>query len=600
MCDRSNSVLRIRTVLLLLIASCLIVPELMSIAPITAVIEVKPQVDPAMLAGRYALSLIDSIPELNKYLVKGDPGKLLMLSKDPAVVSVEYDAPVQISETALLNESTVALLDPSTAALLLGQGSLWNVQQPLQSAILLQPALQKIGFDPANVQSADPVTVAVIDTGVDPLHEMLIGSALPGQNFIDDRRSANELLDLDPVTAAMLLQAGGPIGSAFAAMMSGTPFFGHGTLVSGLIHAIAPAASILPLKAFDASGVGTSFRIAKAIVYATARGARVINMSFSLESSSNLVSQALQYAANRNIVLIASLGNNNYRVDQSYPSSYSNVIGVAATDLNDRKAAFSNYGPAADIAAPGQGLISSYPANLYAAWAGTSAAAPLVSGSAASLPSRETLTADAVTNLIEGKSDHLNDPTYQLGKGRINLKSLLAVTSPGSQPASMEGHLTITAGDWFSGGYSFKFKDGSHIATNFTVAGRVTLAVTCPSGGGAGGTITMDLGTRTYPVPAGNTDWLPTGDANSVLSWMGSTRAPDLCNGNSMDNSKGAVFTARLSQNPPTGSPVDFRFKYRDPNAKGKGNVNCLDTSDPRRDRADVCGASWSGTLTYP
>jgi hypothetical protein len=67
-----------------------------------------------------------------------------------------------------------------------------------------------------------------------------------------------------------------------------------------------------------------------------------------------------------------------------------------------------------------------------------------------------------------------------------------------------------------------------------------------------------------------------------------------------MDNSKGAIFEATVSQSPDTGSLINWRFKYRDPNAKGKGNVNCLDTSDPRRDKADVCGASWSETVKDP
>jgi hypothetical protein len=167
-------------------------------------------------------------------------------------------------------------------------------------------------------------------------------------------------------------------------------------------------------------------------------------------------------------------------------------------------------------------------------------------------------------------------------------------------PSSMEGHLTILPGDWISGGFSFKFKSGGHAATQFNVAATVSLAVTCPKGGGAGGTIVFPLPATTYSVPANNTDWLPTGDANSVLSWMGSAQAPNLCNGFPMDNARGAVFTSTVSQNPATGSLVDFRFKYRDPNAKGKGNVNCLDTSDPRRAKADVCGASWSGTITDP
>jgi hypothetical protein len=167
-------------------------------------------------------------------------------------------------------------------------------------------------------------------------------------------------------------------------------------------------------------------------------------------------------------------------------------------------------------------------------------------------------------------------------------------------PSSMEGHLTILPGDWISGGYSFKFKNGSHAATTFSVTSTVTVPVTCPKGGGAGGNIVVNLGTKTYTVPAGNTDWLPTGDQNSVLSWMGAAQAADLCGGKPMDNAKGAIFTATVSQNPESGSLVDFRFKYRDPNAKGKGNLSCLDALNPLRNKADVCGASWSETVTDP
>jgi hypothetical protein len=167
-------------------------------------------------------------------------------------------------------------------------------------------------------------------------------------------------------------------------------------------------------------------------------------------------------------------------------------------------------------------------------------------------------------------------------------------------PSSMEGHLTIHAGDFFNGGYSFKFKDNTHVATQYSVSATVAVPVTCPKGGGPGGTILIDLGTRTYNVPAGNTDWLPTGDQNSILSWQGSTVTPDLCGGFPMDNARGAVFTATVSQNPATGSLVDFRFKYRDPAAKGKPNTDCTNASDPNRNRADVCGASWSQTVTDP
>jgi len=83
--------------------------------------------------------------------------------------------------------------------------------------------------------------------------------------------------------------------------------------------------------------------------------------------------------------MIASIGNDNSKVSKNYPASFNTAIGIAATDLNDRKASFSNYGPAADVAAPGEALISAYPGGLYAAWSGTSAAAALVSGEAALL-----------------------------------------------------------------------------------------------------------------------------------------------------------------------------------------------------------------------
>jgi hypothetical protein len=166
-------------------------------------------------------------------------------------------------------------------------------------------------------------------------------------------------------------------------------------------------------------------------------------------------------------------------------------------------------------------------------------------------------------------------------------------------PSSMEGRLLMRPGDWISGGYSFVFVSGGHAATTVTVTSKMTLPYRCADG--TTGEFIINLGTHDYDVPAGNKTWQPTGDANSVLSWAGSGLAPAGCGpGNIMENSRGAIFEATVLQNPDTGSLLNWRFKYRDPNAKGKGNVNCLDTTDPRRNKADVCGASWSGTLRDP
>jgi hypothetical protein len=168
------------------------------------------------------------------------------------------------------------------------------------------------------------------------------------------------------------------------------------------------------------------------------------------------------------------------------------------------------------------------------------------------------------------------------------------------RPSSLQGRLVISPGDLITGGYSFRLTDGAHAATSYAVFARVTFPVTCPLGGGKGGTITLDLGTRTYDVPAGSTAWVPTDDATRVESWQASAPAPDLCGGKKMLSKLGASFTATTSQNPPTGSPVTFRFKYVDPKAKGHGNVNCLDTSDPRRNQAGVCVVPWSVAVTKP
>ena len=167
-------------------------------------------------------------------------------------------------------------------------------------------------------------------------------------------------------------------------------------------------------------------------------------------------------------------------------------------------------------------------------------------------------------------------------------------------PSSMEGAIKLDAGDWVSGGYSFT----TNFATpgNFTVTASIKLTGKCIGGTMLSDSFTVNLGTKTYAVPAGSSGWLPTGDQNNVLSWMAAAQVPStICGGGGaqLDGSKGAVFTASISASPAQpGATVSFRFHYRDPAAKGKPNTNCTDTTDPNRNVSAVCGASWSGTLS--
>lgn len=176
-------------------------------------------------------------------------------------------------------------------------------------------------------------------------------------------------------------------------------------------------------------------------------------------------------------------------------------------------------------------------------------------------------------------------------------------------PSSMEGDLHISPGDWISGGYNFKFISGSHGATAYTVVATVTVPVVCPDSSveniviplGAPGQLNGGgVSTFTYNIPAGDTTKHASGDQNSILVWEGAVQAPaTLCGGNTGRNQRGAIFKANVSQNPQVGL-VDWQFHYRDPNAKGKGNVNCTDASNPKRNDAATCGASWSATLRDP
>ena len=176
-------------------------------------------------------------------------------------------------------------------------------------------------------------------------------------------------------------------------------------------------------------------------------------------------------------------------------------------------------------------------------------------------------------------------------------------------PSSMEGDLHISPGDWISGGYNFKFVDRSHAATAYTVVATVTVPVSCPNG--TTQNIVIPLGqpgvldgggatSFTYSIPAGDTQNHATNNQNSILVWEGAVQAPaTLCGGQTGRNQVGAVFNITVLQEPHVGL-VDWQFHYRDPAAKGKGNVDCTDASNPLRSHADVCGASWSQTLRDP
>jgi subtilisin family serine protease len=303
-----------------------------------------------------------------------------------------------------------------------------------------QPAAQIIRVAQAhsvfNVSGAG--IVADIDTGVDPNHPALQGVLLSGYDFTRNQPGGSELNDIsmsapppcqtcaaayvNQHTAAMLDQH-------TAAMLDGSQYaaFGHGTMVMGVIHLVAPTAKLLPLKAFSANGNGSLSNILASIYYAVQNHANVINMSFDLTTSSAELGDAIKYANSHNVILAASSGNDG-KQEMVYPAGLQNVMGVASTNNQDQRSTFSNYGnQIVWVAAPGEGVITTYPFATYAAGWGTSFSSPMVAGTASLLVNMQSSSSE---NQASWAIAHAKFVGLNMGNGRLDVYGSLSAYNP--------------------------------------------------------------------------------------------------------------------------------------------------------------------------
>ena len=205
------------------------------------------------------------------------------------------------------------------------------------------------------------------------------------------------------------------------------PSSGHGTPINSLLAEFAPSAPIMVLRAADANGLLEEDDIAKALIYATENGAKIINLSFANNNYSPFMEALLNYVTEQGVILVAASGNdgNNFL---SYPAAYKSVIAVGSSNQFDERVNSSNYGDGLTLLAPGVNIILRGRLGLTYDLSGTSFAAPFVSATAALiLVNNSELSFEDIKNrLILSANDILqNGLDNESGAGRLNMLKAL-------------------------------------------------------------------------------------------------------------------------------------------------------------------------------
>ena len=338
-------------------------------------------------------------------------------------------------------------------------------------------ALTAWGFSRGNRD----LRVAVIDTGIDYLHEDLAPNIwlnegeVPGNGLDDD---LNGYID-DVHGFDFVSDDSDPMDDQE-----------HGTHVAGILGArgdnelgttgVCWEIALMALKAFNERGEGRVSDAVEAIHYAVDNGAKIINASWGLTQKSFALEQAIDYASTAGVLVVAAAGNGKTDAP-SYPAAFEEVLSVAALDANDKRALFSNYGPDVDLAAPGQNIYSTLPESSYGAASGTSMAAPHISGVAALVLSRfPAFQREDVRDILLNSTDALITDRF-IGRGRINAATAVQMENPLPRaritlPEIVGGQIELhgTAAGVFFNGYQVTAGAGEHPDKWFVVASGTT------------------------------------------------------------------------------------------------------------------------------
>src|SRR5881409_2947959 len=392
---------------LILLVLMLVAFSIDASAAITVIVETSKKADIDSIAASLGGTVLDSMPGDSKYLLSLPsmpstlPSGVTSMTLDTAVVLPRFRG------SALSATGSGGMLP-------------WYANRPAFNLVNAASARAKA--------TGRGVIVADINSQVDVSHPALQGHLTTGHDFVGNS-------DPKTRTGATLQQSSASFldQSSASFLESGSAGHGHGTMVAGILAALAPDALIMPLRAFDDSGAGDAFQVAKAIRYAVRNGAQVINLSLGFTSDPAEVAAAIDFAVANNVVVIAAAGNSNSSEPQ-YPAAFPSVIGVGSTDLQDAKASFSNYGQSVFVTAPGVNIFTAFPGG-YAVGSGTSFSSAIAAAEVALIRS---LATTGIYNTVAATAVDIDsiDPAYagQLGYGLIDL---LAAVSASGQTTSV-------------------------------------------------------------------------------------------------------------------------------------------------------------------
>lgn len=320
------------------------------------------------------------IHESGVHLVEVPPN-----AEDAVAQALSHNPHVKFAEKDMLVEPGFTPNDPSCSN---GYSSSWH--------------LPKIGAPTAwdwNPTMGGSVTIAILDTGVDPTHPDLVGQLVPGWNVYSNNADTSDVHNHGTWVA----------GTAAATTNNGVG-----------VASVAGQARIMPVRIADANAYAYWSTVASGIYWAADHGANIANISYNGVSGSSSVQSAAQYLRSKGGVVVVAAGNSS-GLESIAPSDA--LLSVSSTNGSDTRSGFSSYGDYVDLAAPGESILTTARGGGYATVQGTSFSSPVVAGVAAMMmDANSALTPAQIDSILKSTAGDLGTAGWDqyYGFGRVN------------------------------------------------------------------------------------------------------------------------------------------------------------------------------------